>query len=157
MAESCNTSFMAGFRGKYCAIFQSNHPITKSATDSSEITVRNGIIEELKNRTRSLRSLFGEPLDWTNRLSEFAAAAVRAVASRIEVEVPCEVVAAVRTRIGRPVVAVQTGIVERRPVAAAGEGKEDTCGSVSAPATNAIPIHAVNGCPFPITLAREVV
>ena len=82
-------------------------------------------IKELKNRMRSLRSLFGEPLDRTNRLPVVAVAAARAVVARNEEEVPRAIVVA-RARNGRPVVAERTGIVERSPVAVAGAGEEDT-------------------------------
>ena len=63
---------------------------------------RNGA--ERKNRMRSLRSLFGEPLDGAYRQPTVAVAVVRAVEARIEVKVPRVIVT--RVRDGRPVAAV---------------------------------------------------
>ena len=74
---------------------------------------------------RSLRSLFGEPLDRANGLPAGAVVAARAEAARIEVEAPRAEVAD-RERNGRPAAAVRTGTVERSPVAAAGAGEKDT-------------------------------
>ena len=79
-------------------------------------------IKEPKNRMRSLRSLFGGPLDRTNGETVEAVGVVRAVAARAEVEAP-GVEGIARVRNGRPVVAVRTGIVEEgSPAAVAGGG-----------------------------------
>ena len=81
-----------------------------------------------RSATGASRSLFGEPLDRTNR-KPFAAAGVvvraGAGAPRTEADVPRGEVAA-RARNRRPVVADRTCIVERSPVAVAGGGKENT-------------------------------
>ena len=71
----------------------------------------------------AIRSLLGEPLNRTNRPPEKTAAAVHAVAARIEVEAPR--VVAIRVRHGRPVVADRTGTAERSPIAVATAGEED--------------------------------
>ena len=105
---------------------------------------------------RSLRSLFGEPLDWANRITEVAAVVARAVVARIEVEAPRVVVVA-RAWNGRPVEAVRTGKVERSPEAVAGARQKNTFGNVSALATNLIPMHLIRRRPLPVTLAGEVV
>ncbi len=104
-----------------------------------------------------LRSLFGEPLDWTDRLPVAAVVAIRVVMARREkVETTC-VVVAVRAWDGRPVVAARTGIEKRRPIAAAGAGEEDAFRSVITPAANSIPVDAVNFRPSPVTLATEAI
>ncbi len=106
---------------------------------------------------RSLRSLFGEPLDGANRMPVFAAeVAVRAVFARIEAEAPRAVVVA-RVRDGRPEVAVRTGSGERKPSTEAGAGKEDTGGNIISSTTNNIPIRAVHCRQGPVALVAEVI
>ena len=106
---------------------------------------------------RSLRSLFGEPLDRANRKTVVAVVeVVRAAAARKEVEAP-RVAVAVRVRDGRPVVAVRTGTVERSTVAEVGAGKEDAIGGVVASPTNLITVHAVLRRPRPVAVAVEIV
>ena len=103
---------------------------------------------------RSLRSLFGEPLDRTNRQHAEAAVVARAVVARIEEEVPRVVVA--RARNGRPIVAARTDIVERRPNAVASTGKEDAVGSIIASAANDVSFHTVLRGPSPVAFVVEV-
>ena len=105
---------------------------------------------------RSLRSLFGEPLDRTNRKTPPAVEVARAVAARIEAEVP-RVEVDVRVRNGRPEVAERTGIAVRSTEAAAGAGKKYTSGGIRAPASDNIPVDAVHFRPSPIALTVEVI
>ena len=91
-----------------------------------------------------MRSLFGEPLERTNRLPADAAAAVeRVVAARIEEEVP-RVVVEVRARNRRPIEAVRTGIEERSPDAVAGTREKDTVRRIATPTANNISVNTIH-------------
>ena len=99
-----------------------------------------------------MRSLFGEPLERTNRLHVVAVVVgvERPAATRIEVEAPRVVV---RVRNRRPIAAVRTCIAEESPKAVAGAGEKDTIRSIIALATNDISINSIHCRPSPITLA----
>lgn len=104
---------------------------------------------------RSLRSLFGEPLDRANRQPVAAVTVVGVVASRIEVE-GLRVVADVRARDGRPVVAIRIGIVEQKSIAEAGTRDKDTGRSVIALTANDVSVYIVYRRPNPIAPDLEV-
>ena len=98
--------------------------------------------------------LFGETLDWANRLPAVAVFVVRAVAAPNEAEVPR--VTAVRARDGRPVAAVRTGIDERKPFGGAGAGEEDAVRGVVAPTTHDITFYTILRRPRPVAFILKV-
>ena len=97
-------------------------------------------IKELNALT--YRSLFGEPLNGTNRVPVVAACVVLAVFTRIEVEIP----RAVETinRLRRPVGAARTRIDERSLFAIPGTGEEDAIRRILAPTTDNITTDTIH-------------